>query len=172
MIKLIGGLFVVAACGLFGIALSNKYSGRPKEIRQLRSCLQLLETEIVYGATPLPDALSNVANKSYKTWSDFFKAMSMCLMNGSFYSVKEAWDSTIEKTMKNTNLNKSDLELIKQFGNVLGSSDREDQLKHFKLFYKQLEQQEEIADEDRRRNEKVYRQLGFLLGFAVFIVLV
>ena len=29
----------------------------------LEQCIKILETEIVFGATPLPEALSNVCNK-------------------------------------------------------------------------------------------------------------
>ncbi len=172
LLKLIGGIFIITACGLFGIAASNKYRGRPRELRNLRSSLQMLETEIIYGATPLPNAFNNIADKSCKVWYDFFKLASINLNSGIYYSVKEAWDSAIEEKLKNTNLNKPDIELLGQFGNILGNSDCEDQLKHFKLFYKQLEQQEDAAVEDKKKNEKLYRSLGFLLGLAVFIILV
>ncbi len=172
LIKLIGGILIIVASGAFGIGMGNKYGGRPKELKRLRILLQMLETEIIYGATPLPFALANVASKADNSLSHFFQDIAEGLIRGSFYSVKEAWDKAVDTSLQDTYLGASDKELLKSFGGILGASDSNDQQKHFKLFYKQLEQQEDLAEEDRRKNEKMYRSLGFLFGIVVFIVLV
>ncbi|MFZ5353565.1 MAG: stage III sporulation protein SpoIIIAB [Bacillota bacterium] len=171
-IKLLGGILIIAASGLFGIALSNKYSCRPKDIRKLRTYLQMLETEIVYGATPLPYAFDSLAAKADREWVCFFSTISRNLIEGRYYNVKTAWEDAVDNELSEVYLNKEDRELMQSFGNILGSSDTEDQQKHFKLFYRQLEQQEQLADEDRKKNEKMYKSLGFLLGLVIFIILV
>lgn len=77
----------------------------------------------------------------------------------------------IEK-LSDSYINTIDKELLRSFGRVIGKSDTEDQKKHFKLVYAQLEHHEKMAEEERRNNEKMYKSMGFLLGAAILIILV
>lgn len=172
LLKLIGGILVIAACSMFGIAVSNRYSGRSRELKRLRTSLQLLETEIAYGSNPLPYAFSNIGAKLDGILSRFYSTASENLSNGLYRSVSDAWNDAIEKDIKNSPFNKMDIELLRSFGNILGNSDSLDQQKHFKLFYAQLKHHEELAEEERRKNEKMYKSLGFLFGLVIFILLI
>ena len=172
LIKIIGGLLIIAASGLLGIVYSNRLSQRHKELISLRRYMQMLETEVTYGATPLPAALENISGKAEGMLSDFFSCIAESLTGRSFYTVLEAWTYGADAVLGQSTLKKADLELIKSFGSILGCSDREDQKKHFELFYLQLKHQEDVALEEMKKSSKMYSSLGFLLGIAVFIVLV
>ena len=172
LLKIIGGFLIILASGLLGILFSNRLSIRHKELANLRRLMQMLETEVTYGATPLPVALSSVSNKSEGLISSFFSSISEHLSDRIFYTVREAWTDSAEAVLTHSSLLRADIELIKSFGSTLGCSDREDQKKHFQLFYLQLRHQEEAALEEINRSAKMYRSLGFLLGIAVFVILV
>lgn len=172
LIKLIGGLLIVAASGLLGIVYSNRLRQRHTELKNLRRYMQMLETEVTYGATPLPAALTSISNKADGLLCNFFGCISDSLRDRSFYTVRDAWAYGAEAVLLQSTLKGSDIEVIKGFGSSLGCSDREDQKKHFELFYLQLRHQEEAALEEIRKSAKMYSSLGFLLGLAVFIVLV
>lgn len=145
---------------------------RHKELNDLRRYMQMLETEVTYGATPLPAALRNISNKAEGILGSFFSFIADSLTDRSFYTVRDAWTYGTEAVLKGSSLKQPDVELIKSFGSILGSSDREDQKKHFELFYLQLRHQEDAALEDIRKSAKMYRDLGFLLGIAVFVIFV
>lgn len=162
---------IISASGILGILFSNRLSIRHRELKNLRRLMQMLETEITYGATPLPVALGSISKKSEGTVSSFFGNISEGLSKRSFYSMSEAWIDSAEAVLTGSSLLRADIELIKSFGNILGCSDREDQKKHFQLFYMQLMHQEEAAMEEIRKSAKMYRSLGFLLGIAVLVVL-
>ena len=172
ILKMIGGLMIFVACSLIGIAASNRFSFRPKDIRRFRSSVQMLETEIIYGCTPLPQALNNISAKVEGPLKKFYSMISEDLSAGNSYSLDASWSKGADKLLKETRLKVSDRELIGEFGKVLGSSDREDQKKHFQLFYIQLKQHEEVAEEERSKNEKMYKTLGILSGLVIFILLV
>lgn len=163
---------IISASGLMGIFLSNRLYLRCKELKNLRRLMQMLETEVTFGATPLPAALRNISNKTEGITSSFFRSISDSLTDRRFYSVREAWVNCAEAVFIESPFKRADIELIKSFGSILGSSDREDQKKHFELFYLQLKHQEDAALEEIKKSAKVYRSLGFLLGIAVFIVLI
>ena len=170
--KIIGGLMVIAACGLLGIAAANRYSIRLKDIRRFRASIQMLETEIIYGCTPLPHALNNISAKIEGPLKRFYSMISEDLNSGCNTSLDAVWSKGSDRLQKDTCLKNTDRELVAGFGKVLGSSDREDQKKHFELFYIQLKQHELEAEEERRKNEKMYKTLGFLSGLVIFILLV
>lgn len=172
IMKLIGGLIIIFSSGLIGILLSNKYGMRPKLLKKFRFSMQLLETEIIYGTTPLPYALQNISVKSEKPWSDFFLEISENILERKFFSMEEAWNDAIKGHLDLPCLNKTDLGLIKSIGKVIGKSDIEDQKKHFNLLYAELSHHEESAENDKKKNERMYRSLGFLLGIAIYIVLI
>ena len=172
LIKIIGGLLIVTASGLTGILFSNRLSIRHRELKHLRRFMQMLETEVTYGATPLPAALMNISNKTEGLISNFFVSISESLTERSFYTVRDAWTYAAEAVLAESAFLRADIELIKSFGDILGCSDREDQKKHFELFYLQLKLQEDAAQEEINRSAKMYRSLGFLLGIAVFVVLI
>lgn len=172
LMKLIGGLIIILSSSLIGILLSNKYSIRPKILRKFRFSMQMLETEIVYGSTPLPYAFYNISVKSDKPWNGFFNEASENIIKRKFFTMEEAWNNAMEKHLNLVFLNKADVELIKSIGKIIGKSDTEDQKKHFSLLYAQLEHHEEMAEIDKKRNERMYKSLGFLLGIVIYIVLV
>lgn len=172
ILKLIGGSMIIGASSMIGFAASNKYSQRPKDIRRLRASVQMLETEIIYGCTPLPLALSNVSEKLEGALKVFFARTADELLAGQSYNLEAAWDSSLNRLIKESSLNREDKELLISFGRVLGGSDREDQRKHFELFYIQLKQLEEAAEEARQKNEKMFKSLGILSGLVIFIILV
>jgi len=167
-----GGLLIITASGLLGILFSNRLSSRYNELKNLRRFMQMLETEVTYGATPLPAALRNISNKAEGLISSFFVCISDSLTDRRFYTLWDAWVFAADTALADSSLQRSDIELVKSFGSILGGSDRADQKKHFELFYLQLKHQEDAALEEIKRSSKMYRSLGFLLGIAVFVVLV
>lgn len=171
LLKILGGIMIISASGLIGILYSGRLSTRHRELNNLRRHMQMLETEITYGATPLPAAMVNIAGRTEGLASSFFQLVASCLSDRSFYSFKDAWAYAADSVYSGTPLDWADIELIKGLGSILGGSDREDQKKHFELFYMQLRHQEEKALEEMRRSGRMYRSLGFLLGIAVVVVL-
>jgi len=171
-IKLIGGLIIILSSSLIGTLLANKYIIRTKILKTLRFSFQLLETEIIYGSTPLPYAFNNISLKIDKPWNTFFQEVSENLLMRKYFTMEEAWNSAMNNHLELSFLNKADIELIKNFGKVIGKSDTEDQKKHFLLMYAQLSRLEEEAETERKRNEKMYKSLGLLLGIAIYIILI
>ena len=50
MLKLIGAGMTLAACGSIGVTWARIYEKRPQQLVAIECALQLLETEILYGA--------------------------------------------------------------------------------------------------------------------------
>jgi stage III sporulation protein AB len=92
-------------------------------------------------------------------------------MERSGLTVSDAWSSSIEQLKEVLSLQREDLDILQRFGDQLGSSDKEGQIKFIKLTLMQLHEEESKARELREKYERMYHSLGLLAGIALAIIL-
>lgn len=171
MLKLTGAVIVILSVGFTGITIANRYSRRLQELRSLLPALQMLETEITYAATLLPEALHLVALRCPEIIAPLFEKAAAELFSMSGFTVWEAWGKALEIFSHQSALNKADLAILHNLGGVLGISDRQDRSKHLCLAREQLKIQVEKAEEEAAKNVKLWNYLGFLGGLVVVLIL-
>ncbi|MCL6636170.1 MAG: stage III sporulation protein AB [Peptococcaceae bacterium] len=171
MLKLVGAAMVVAASGLSGLAVAANYSRRPRELRSLRTALQMLETEIAYGATRLAEAMDRVADRCSGAVTPLFRQTAEELSAMSGITAAEAWWKSLDSYYPGSALKPQDLAILRSLGSSLGISDRADQAKHLRLAMEQIENEAAAAEEEAARNVKLWSYLGFLGGLMVVLVL-
>ncbi len=171
MVKTIGAAMILAAGGSMGFIWARVYEKRPQQLVSLEAALQLLETEILYGATPLPEAMDLVAEKCDPEISGLFRYTALELRKMEGITAGEAWHRAMIKVFPATSLTDQDLFVLKRFGASLGISDREDQAKHLTLAKLQLKSAVGRAEAVCRKNATVFKYLGFLGGLLLVLVL-
>ena len=170
LLKLFGAALVVVAGIMIGHLKARKLSDRPAQIRRFIRVLQQLETEISYGFTPLPEALHKLAQQTSEPLTSIFADMAAGLRSGRGLSVKESWQQALIDHWPLTAMQASERDVLLQLGLTLGTTDREDQLKHIRLAGNQLAGMESEAADEQRKFEKMWRSLG-LLGGALIVVI-
>lgn len=171
MIKLIGSALVIAAATLVGYRIAGRYANRSKQLRQFVTAMRVLETEIHYAATPLPQALQRIGHLLPAPVSAFFLEAAAKLRDGRGLKASEAWQEALTEQKSALALNAADYEVLFNFGQTLGISDRQDQIKHIHLAVAHLNAEETNARDEQQRNEKMWKYLGPLMGLAVVILL-
>jgi stage III sporulation protein AB len=171
MIKWIGALCIIAATTSGGFMWAKQYSERPRQLRQLKSALQALEAEIMYGLTPLGQACEHLAEQIPEPLKGFFQSFAAKLSEGSG-SVQKAWDETIVEIWPRTAFGKGEREVMKQFGATLGQHDRDHQQKQIRLALTHLQREETEAKDEQHRNEKMIKSLGLLAGLLLALLLI
>ncbi|MCF6465622.1 stage III sporulation protein SpoIIIAB [Clostridium sp. Cult2] len=171
LIKIIGGLLIILSTTLMGYHYGSRFSNRLNNLLYLEQCFKILETEIVYGAIPLPEALTNVYNKGNKKISYIFEEIKLHLLHNKTGDIYHSFYSVIVLLKDRLSFKKEDIEIFLSLGRVLGSSDRQDQEKNFKFIFNQLEILQKEAKLERDKNEKMYKNLGILTGITIVIIL-
>lgn len=171
MLKLAGAVIVIVASGLSGLVVAGNYSRRPRELRALRSALQMLETEVAYSATYLPEALKQVAGRCDQSSALLFSGAADELSSMSGATAAEAWEKALNNYYPGTALKAGDLSVLRHLGGTLGISDKEDQIKHLRLAMEQLSAATAAAEDEAARNVKLWSYLGFLGGLLVVLLL-
>jgi stage III sporulation protein AB len=153
------------------MGICRQYRRRPLELRSLQSSLLFLQTEISYTATPLPEAMDRVARNLDFPLSEVFGSTVRTLKKQDGTTAGEAWSGSLEVYKAHLALRDKDLGVLKNLGEALGKSSREEQEKHLLLAREQLRQEELQAESERLRLEPLYRYSGLLVGLLVVIAL-
>lgn len=170
LLKIIGSLIIITSSSLIGFSYGRKYSNRLNNLVQISNCIQILETEVIFAATPIPDALENVYKRGNKKVSYIFREIKEHL-NKSL-SITNSFTSIQSKLKDELSLQEEDIEIFLSLGRVLGKSDRQDQQKHLKTVLIQLDRQQLDAENERVKNEKMCKSLGVLGGILITVLLV
>ena len=171
MIKLLGATMVVAAAGIGGMTVAGRYSRRPRELKSLGYALQMLETEISYGANYLQIALEQVAGRCDRAVAPLFSRAAAELSSNTGITAARAWENSLAAYYRASALNGQDLIILRSLGSSLGISDRTDQVKHLHLAMEQIKSENARAEEEAARNVKLWNHLGFLGGLLVVLIL-
>lgn len=171
MFKILGSGLILSACTGLGFILARDYLERPRQLRSIESALQMLETEIVYGATPLSEALDHIAAGCDPGVTVLFSQTARELRLSGGCTAGEAWQQSLAAFYQTSAVKDVDIAVLKRLGVSLGLSDRMDQKKHLKLAREQLRQEIRQAEELAQKNGRLYRYLGVLGGLALVLVL-
>jgi len=167
---IIGCVALIAGCGSLGLWLAHRIRQRPVELRGCLMALALLDTEIVWGSTPLPEAFCLVKERTDQPWQGFFAELQERLQRGESASL--AWKATIAKRNQDFCLKQEDWQVISDVGKGLGRSDSREQHKQLELVQRQLALMKEQAGMWSDKQAKMWSYLGFLCGIAGVLILI
>lgn len=172
ILKILGSLIVLISTTLFGIQISHKYRTRPLVLSDMIRCLEYLITQISYGQTSLPESFDNLCSSQLSSdkASFIFKTALKTLKCEEGITIGEAFDRALDSI--DLYLNKQDKNILKYLSPNLGNTDAENQIKSIKLVIQQLSGQLSEAEQLRQKNEKLFKELGFLFGLMIIILLV
>lgn len=170
MIKAIGaGLLMVSSTGL-GFRIARDFRERARQLRALILSIRVLQAEIEYSVTPLPQALRRVGDRSQSPIDKLFAAAAQAL-HDSEQSVERAFQTGIDACQLVSALRSQDFEVVTEFGNTLGTSDRAHQSQHFEIALSRLTGLEREARESQRKHERMWQYIGVLTGLMLVIIL-
>ncbi|WP_077370075.1 stage III sporulation protein SpoIIIAB [Anaerosalibacter sp. Marseille-P3206] len=170
-LKIFGSLLIILSSSLMGYMYGIRYRDRVNNLVLLENCIKLLETEIIYAANPLPEALMNVYRKGNQKVSYVFERIADELVVNKSGTVYECFESVVNISRDELCFKDEDIELFLTLGRTIGTSDRFDQEKNFKLILTQIKTLEVEAQLSKEKNEKLYKSLGILSGLAIVIIL-
>ncbi|SDD43870.1 stage III sporulation protein AB [Paenibacillus sp. UNCCL117] len=171
MIKLLGAGMILLAGTLLGMYQASQLAKRPRQIGDVIRLLQRLETEIVYGFTPLPAALRTTGQSSSTEAGALFVRTGEQLASSGGRPVQLIWQETVTSLWKDLSMKQGEKEVLLQFGATLGLTDRDDQVKHVRLAINQLQSEEEGARDEQRRYERMWKSLGLLVGALIVVLM-
>ncbi|NLZ38864.1 MAG: hypothetical protein GX893_04570 [Firmicutes bacterium] len=171
-IKWLGAALIITASMIWGNFQAEKLRERTRQLEEFRLALRLLAAEIGYTATPLPRALSLVAERlTLREVQNFFSLIGQELQQSTGIDAATAWLKAAQTARHYLYLTPRDWTVLSRAAAGLGTLGREDQLKQLAAAEAQLASHAADAAEKCASGEKMWRYLGALCGMAVVILL-
>lgn len=165
-------MLVILASSLAGYYFAERLKERTAQLRALQMALKLLETEIVYGSTPLHQAFQKIGQRNNGLISQLFHRCAYYLQTLDGVTTFECWQAALQDVKAKLALKKDELAWLEHFGQIVGGSDIQDQTKHIKLMLAHFQKIEQEAKEEQKKYEKMYKTLGILTGVLLVILMI
>lgn len=112
-------LLLIFVCSTYiGILISKRYSNRVRELKEIKTALNIFKTKVELTYEPVPEVFLEISKRTSGNVSNIFELASSNMKN---MDARTAWISAIDN--QQTNLEKEDIEVIKGLGNLLGKVD-------------------------------------------------
>lgn len=147
--------------------MSKKYSNRLRDLKEMRKALNFFEEKIKFTYEPVPDVFEEISHKVKDNIGEIFQNSSKTMENES---AGVAWEKAVEEA--NSNFTKEDKDIIKGLAKMLGKTDIDGQVSEIRLTCKFLDVQIKDAENEKLKNEKLYKTLGATVGLALVIILI
>ena len=163
-LKILGGLLLVLSGFSAGCFCSKKLLMRKDFYKRFLSFVSNLSTQLRYSTSDIFTLVSLSANTS---GLDFFE---ICEESGTpFYKV---WSERMIEIPAKFGLKNSDRTLLLEFGEQLGKTDVDGQLKHIELYEALFKKQLTDAENEINKKSKLYKTMGFFVGTAAALMII
>lgn len=171
MLKVISIILIFLLCSSLGFIYSEKFKLRYYQLKGIYKAVILLQNEVVFCNTPLPEAFVEVGRKSKKPISKILNQVSKDLYEGIDMNVYSCFKRIYEHSNEEFYLEKEDISVIEDFLKSLGESGVYGQDKIFNLCIENLRINIDEAFEECKKNTKLYKYLGVCIGAMISILL-
>lgn len=167
--KWIGAMLVLFSCGGAGFSMAAGYRQRERFLHQLLHAIQLMQWELQYRLTALPDLCRMAGKASSGALRDVFYNLAREL---DWRSAPDAGGCMAEALKKSREISKSGRRLLHQLGNCLGRFDLPGQLQGLDAVKDACQLELKHLEKDRDNRIRSYQTLGLCAGAALAVLFV
>lgn len=171
LIKIVILALIMILTTKIGIEKASTYTVRLEELNKFKESLCFLKTKIEFTYEPLNEIFKEISSLVYENKENIYKELtSKSIDDGSDNSLFLSWQNAT-KTILNSVKNE-DLIIIRNFGKLLGKTDKQGQISEIELTKSLIEKQIKNAEEEKIKNEKLYKSMGIVTGLGICIILI
>ena len=167
MLKMVGSCIVILTAAYIGAGIAGILRRRVTVLREFQTALELMEREMNYTGTAMPELLELLANRIEAPDGSFFRRCGGKLDRLDQHGFGAVWRG--ELAGSELLLKDEEREVIERLGDVLGRYDGEGQCAAIARVRLELADQQRKAEEDRQRLSRVYQAV--ILGAGVMLVI-
>lgn len=164
IIKYISLLGILLISSYLGINKAKEYENRVKQLIKFKSALVMFKSKLEFTYEPIKDIFLDISKVIYKEKDNIF----IRVVN-SKEEIFTSWKDAVENVK---DFAQDDKEIIIMIGKLLGKTDLNGQINEINLGLNLLEKQIEIADNQMRKNVKLYKTMGVVCGLGICIILI
>ena len=120
MLKAAGACLLIAGCAGFGWCIWRDLEKRAEQLRLLERAVVMLESEVDYSRSSLPDGLMRVGGRLDGELGECLKRAGRQVREEAGMTLERAWEENIREYLKKTCLKERERELVKAFPEYTG----------------------------------------------------
>ncbi len=149
-----------------GFVYSQKFNKRVDELNDFKSGLYFFKTKIRFTYEPIQEIFCEISKSIKSNAKDvFYKSCK----NMQLDDATKSWNKAISETELSLTL--EDKKALLTLGKLLGKTDAKGQISEIDLCLNFLDDQIKKAEEEKKKNSKLYKTLGTVLGIGMIIIL-
>ena len=125
-----------------------------------------MKTKIKFTYEPLAEIFKQISKDNQTNVERIFGQMANQI---TYYPTKDVWKNCIQDA--DISIKQEDKDILKRLGKLLGQTDVEGQISEIEVTQSFLDTQIEKAEEEKKKNQKMYKTLGIVTGLVFVIIL-
>lgn len=170
--KMAGAVCILAGCTGMSYLQCTGLTRRLSALREFYQLLMKISADIRCMGEPLPQVMENVGKSAGPVYQPFFEAVARDMLNGENQTFSQIWGRNLDKYLSASALKATDLSLIRELGNMLGSHDRKMQISVLELFCSRLDGEIHKSAEAMDNQKRVYGGLWVLGGIFLVVLFI
>lgn len=172
-IKIIGACLLIISGTMIGVELSKDYGDRLKQLIQLKKVMIILSGEIKYNNSNIKFAFEKIAKNSEEFIKKFLNEIVREMDKNPEREIGIIWRDSVDGILRQeSKFKKNDMEELKEVGDFLGITDRENQLNNFNLYIEKLENSIKETENSKDTKCKLYRTIGMMFAMLIAITII
>ena len=169
MLKLIGIVLIISACGGVGFAIAAAHRREERSLRQLVSILDFMECELQYRLTPLPELCRLCEREFPQLPGKVFGALADEMEQQIFPDISCCMSFVLDRERDISPITRKEFLLL---GRSIGRFDLDGQLKGLEGVRQDCRLNLERLGDNRDNRLRSYQTLGLCAGAALAILLI
>lgn len=167
VLRLAIAVILVITCTMLGILKGKKYETREHILREAIFLFKGIESEIKFSLTTIPNAIEIVRQRMNTYLKDVLGSISLLLLEPNVNTL-----GILNELDKLDALTTYDKQIILGGIKSLGVSDIEGEEGIINMTINSLENELNDAIENKKKNSKMYKTVGFAMGLIIAIILI
>lgn len=168
-VRILGAFLIFIGCSGFGFLLSAAYKREVVTLKSLIEALYIMESELLYRKTPLPQLCHYISVMQTGVIKTYF----ICLENELQQQIQpDASSCAVLALSKIPQMPKSSKEIIQQVAKTIGEFDIHGQLTGIQAVRSEAQLRLDQMRKEQEQRTKNYRTLGVCAGAAIIILFV
>lgn len=164
--KAAGILFILLSAASVGLRISAALKKRCKDVSRFLSSLSVLEYEISFLRTPLPQAFEKASQIAVGDLQSVYRSVSQQMKNSRWLSPRSAVENSLNEFP-----NELFGEILLELSDMIGKYDLQAQLNGIETAKLQTSELLSGLEQERSLRSKTYKTLSICAGLALVILL-
>lgn len=171
MFKGIGSVMILTGCFGLGLLCRERLRGRIRALQLLMDVLELLESEIRYGRSVLPECCRRVGEQIGGSLGEAFVEVAGQMRENAGESFLEILKKTVGAALEELPLKSEDKELFFQFASPGGFADGKMQQRALEQSRERLGKTKEKLEQENAEKGRIAVGLGAMSGLLLILIL-